>query len=126
VDRIGHSVAYIGSVDTTISGSRNGLTPLLLWFAIRALGREGLKQRIDNSLATAAYAEAEFNKAGIKAWRNPQALTVVIPELPPEIQEKWQLASANGTSHVICMPHVRPEQIDELIRDIGQAGGVVT
>ena len=38
VERIGHSVAYIGSMDTTISGSRNGLTPLVLWYAIRALG----------------------------------------------------------------------------------------
>jgi len=33
------------------------------------------------------------------------------------------LASANGMSHLICMPHVRREQIDELIRDIEQAGG---
>ncbi len=57
VDRIGHSVAYIGSVDTTISGSRNGFTPLLMWYAIRSLGIEGLRRRIADSLAVAAYAE---------------------------------------------------------------------
>jgi histidine decarboxylase len=123
VDRIGHSVAYIGSVDTTISGSRNGFTPLVLWYAIRSLGLEGMRDRAKKSLATAAYAEEQFKQVGIEAWRNPQALTVVFPEPPVEVRDKWQLASANGFSHVICMPHVRREQIDELISDIRQAGG---
>ena len=123
VERIGHSVAYIGSVDTTISGSRNGFTPLLLWYAIRSLGQEGLKRRIDDSMEVAAYTEEKLNQAGVAAWRNPQALTVVFPQPPKEVRDKWQLASANGMSHLICMPHVRREQIDELIRDIEQAGG---
>ena len=123
VDRIGHSVAYIGSIDTTISGSRNGFTPLVLWYAIRSLGIEGMRDRAKKSLATAAYAEEQFKQLGIEAWRNPQALTVVFPEPPAAVRDKWQLASANGYSHVICMPHVRREQIDELISDIRQAGG---
>ena len=123
VERIGHSVAYIGSIDTTISGSRNGFTPLVLWYAIRSLGLEGMRIRTRNSLANAAYAEDRFISAGIEAWRNPQALTVVFPEPPGKVREKWQLASANGLSHLICMPHVRREQIDELLFDIQQAGG---
>jgi histidine decarboxylase len=123
VDRIGHSVAYIGSVDTTISGSRNGFTPLILWYAIRSLGREGMKRRTERSLQTAAYAEKRLRQAGIEAWRNPQALTVVFQQPPREIRDKWQLASAGGYSHLICMPHVRREQIDELIGDIQNAGG---
>ena len=122
VDRIGHSVAYIGSVDTTISGSRNGFTPLLLWYAIRSLGIEGLRKRIDDSLAVAAYAEQQFKDIGIAAWRNPQALTVVFPQPPKPVCDKWQLATAGGCSHIICMPHVRPEQVDSLIQDIKRAG----
>ena len=126
VDRIGHSVAYIGSIDTTISGSRNGFTPLILWYAIRSLGLEGMRTRIENSLSIAAYAEEQLKNEGIAAWRNPQALTVVFPEPHAAVREKWQLASANGLSHLICMPHVRREQIDELICDIRQAGGECT
>ena len=122
VDRIGHSVAYIGSVDTTISGSRNGFTPLLLWYAIRSLGIEGLRKRIDDSLAVAAYAEQQFKDIGIAAWRNPQALTVVFPQPPKPVCDKWQLATAGGCSHIICMPHVRREQVDSLIQDIKRAG----
>ena len=124
VERIGHSVAYIGSVDTTISGSRNGLTPLILWYAIRSLGLEGMRERTRYALQTAAYAEEQFIRAGVEAWRNPQALTVVFPQPPATVREKWQLASAGGSSHLICMPHVRPEQIDELIGDIKEAGGI--
>lgn len=118
VERIGHSVAYIGSRDTTISGSRNGLTPLILWYAIRALGHEGLRKRIDAALATAEYAMDEFRKAGIETWRNENALTVVFPQPREEVCEKWQLATASGQSHLICMPHVKRETVDALIRDI--------
>lgn len=124
VDRIGRSVAYIGSVDTTISGSRNGFTPLVLWHAIRSLGVEGMKKRTERALSTAAYAEKQLRQAGIEAWRNPQALTVVFPSPPPDIREKWQLASAGGQSHLICMPHVSRKQVDELVSDIQLAGGV--
>jgi histidine decarboxylase len=124
VDRIGHSVAYIGSVDTTISGSRNGFTPLLMWYAIHSLGIDGLRRRASESLAVAAYAEERFHGIGVAAWRNPQALTVVFPQPPRAVCDKWQLASAGGHSHIICMPHVRREQIDRLIDDIERAGGV--
>lgn len=123
VERIGQSVAYIGSVDTTISGSRNGFTPLVLWYAIRSLGVEGLRRRIVESLDVAAYAEQRLKGIGMAAWRNPQALTVVFPQPPAAVCEKWQLATAGGASHIICMPHVRREQIDELIADIERAGG---
>jgi histidine decarboxylase len=123
VDRIGQSVAYIGSVDTTISGSRNGFTPLVLWYAIRSLGLEGMKQRTESALATAAYAEQQLLQVGVEAWRNPQALTVVFPEPPEDVRNKWQLASAGGQSHLICMPHVSRQQVDELIADIREAGG---
>ena len=82
------------------------------------LGLEGMKRERNIRLKTAAYAESELQEIGIDAWRNPQAFTVVFPQPAQPVREKWQLASANGFSHLICMPHVRREQIDELIADI--------
>jgi len=120
VERIAHSVAYIGSMDTTISGSRNGFTPLMLWHAVRTLGREGLKQRLAHSLVIARYAVEAFNKAGIPAWRNPNAITVVLPEPSREVRDKWQLASTNGFSHIMCMPHLTESVVDDLVSDITQ------
>jgi histidine decarboxylase len=111
-------VAYIGSVDTTITGSRNGHSPLFLWYAIKKLGLEGLKKRAMHSLEVAAYTEQRLKENGIAAWRNPDAITVVFPEPAAHIRQKWQLASENGWSHVICMPNVTKSQIDELIGEM--------
>ncbi|HCY88478.1 MAG TPA: histidine decarboxylase [Desulfobacteraceae bacterium] len=118
VNRIARSIAYIGSLDTTITGSRNGLTPLFLWYMIRKYGNKGLGQRVDHALETAAYAEKRLKEAGINAWRNPNAITVVFPDAGTRVKEKWQLATANGQTHLICMPNVTKAQIDEFIDDL--------
>ncbi|WP_106522036.1 histidine decarboxylase [Taibaiella chishuiensis] len=117
-DRIARSVAYIGSMDTTITGSRNGHSPLFLWYAISKHGIEGLKARAMHSLETAAYAEQRLRELGLDAWRNPNAITVVFPEPPEPIRQKWQLASEQGFSHIICMPNVTRAQIDEVVAEI--------
>ena len=114
-DRIARSVSYIGSMDTTITGSRNGHSPLFLWYALKSLGIDGLKERAGRSLAVAAYATERLNENGIPAWRNPDTITVVFPDPPANIRRKWQLASENGWSHIICMPNVSKEQVDEFV-----------
>jgi len=122
VDRVSHGVAYIGTRDTTISGSRDGFTPMLLWYAIRSLGMEGMKKRLDKSMAMADYAQDQFRAVGLTARRNNAALTVVFDRPPKWVCEKWQLASAGNISHLVCMPHTRKEQIDALLADILSSG----
>jgi histidine decarboxylase len=117
-ERIGQSIPYIGTLDTTITGSRNGHSPLFLWYAIKKLGREGLKQRALRSLEVAAYAESELKKIGIAAWKNENAITVIFPKPSDEICIKWQLASENKMSHIICMPGVTKEKIDAFLKDL--------
>ena len=122
VNRVARSIAYIGSLDTTISGSRNGLTPLLLWYAMKAFGEEGMRQRVKNSVQLAEYTEQALQKTGVAAWRNPGALTVVMPRVKPEVQNKWQLASDQEISHIMLMPskHITRDVIDELVQDIAR------
>lgn len=117
-DRIARSIDYIGSMDTTITGSRNGHSPLFMWYNLRKLGMEGLKERALHSLNIAAYTLEQLKKLGIEAWRNTNAITVVFPAPSKKVCQKWQLASENGLSHIICMPNVDKSQIDELICDI--------
>ncbi|WP_299006914.1 histidine decarboxylase [uncultured Tenacibaculum sp.] len=117
-DRIAKGISYIGSFDTTITGSRNGHSPLFLWYALKQLGIEGLQQRYEHSLAVAEYCEAELQKIGVNAWRNPNAITVVLPKTPKSIKDKWQLATEGAISHVICMPNVTKAQIDEFVSDL--------
>ena len=117
-DRIAKGISYIGSLDTTITGSRNGHSPLYLWYALKHLGLDGLKERYEYSLSVANYCKEEMEKIGIPAWSNQNAITVVIPKMPKSIQLKWQLATEGDITHIICMPNVTKAQIDELIEDI--------
>lgn len=117
-ERIGQTIPYIGTLDTTITGSRNGHSPIFLWYAIKTFGAEGLKQRALESIEVAEYAMKKLNEIGISAWKNPHAITVIFPQIKDELRIKWQLASENGFSHIICMPGIKKEKIDEFINDI--------
>ena len=120
-DRISKGISYIGSLDTTITGSRNGHGPLFLWYAIKKMGAEGLKARYEKSLETARYCEQRLQEIGVNAWRNTNSITVVMPKTPNSVKNKWQLATEGDISHVICMPNVSKTQIDEFIEDLTQA-----
>ena len=117
-DRISKSISYIGSLDTTITGSRNGHSPLFLWYALKQLGLEGLKNRYQHSLEVAQYCEEKLVEIGVKAWRNPGSITVVLPKTPAAIKQKWQLATEEEVSHIICMPNVSKKQIDAFVYDM--------
>lgn len=123
-DRIARSVAYIGTLDTTITGSRNGHSPLFLWYALKSMGITGLKMRAENSLATAAYAVERLNETGIAAWRNPNAITVVFPAPSAVCCRQFQLAAENGISHIICMPGIGKSQIDRFVAALQQEAAV--
>ena len=118
VDRIARSIAYIGCLDTTVTGSRNGLTPVILMAAIQRFGKDGLRRRVEESLQLAAYTETRLRENGVGAWRNPNALTVVFPAVPEPVKQRWQLATARGQSHVITVPGVTRETIDRFIEDL--------
>ncbi len=118
VERIARSIEYVGTLDTTISGSRNGLSPLFLWAAIRRLGRAGFREMVAGCLRMADYAIERFEAAGIAAWRNKSSVTVVFPRPPAPVVEKWQIAVFRDIAHIITMPHVTRQHVDELVEDI--------
>ena len=111
-------IAYTGSPDGTISGSRNGHAVVALWLAIHRHGRPGLRQRAHDGRALARYTAQRLAAIGWPSWRNPYALTVMLRALPPEIAARWPLATSDGWSHIICMPGVTRQQIDALIFEV--------
>ncbi|MCH2044915.1 MAG: histidine decarboxylase [Saprospiraceae bacterium] len=117
-DRISKGISYIGSSDTTITGSRNGHSPLFLWYAIQKLGKEGFRKRYQKSLEVATYCKAALIELGIPAWSNPGSITVVFPKVEEHIKQKWQLATEDEQTHIICMPNVTKDQIDAFIQDL--------
>ena len=116
-DRIAHGISYTGSLDTTITGSRNGHSPLFLWYAIQQLGASGFRKRYLHGLEMANYLLEALVSRGVNAWKNPGALTVVLPRVSNTLKNKYQLATEDDITHVICMPNVNRAQLDAFLVD---------
>jgi histidine decarboxylase len=112
---------YTGSADTTIGCSRSGHTPLLLWTSLTLHGAAGHAVRADTARDTAAYTLARLRGIGWPAWRNPQAFTVVMRTPPPAVLAKWVLATDGPRSHIVTMPGITRDQIDEFVDDLRHA-----
>jgi len=121
VDRIARSVEYVGALDTTITGSRSSFAPLMLWYRLRTLGQDGCREIVERSFELADYTIERLARDGIRAWRNPNSITVVMPCPPSEFLEKWVLAPHGDIAHIITLPHVTEEIIDEFTEDLAAA-----
>lgn len=106
-------IEYIGSSDCTISGSRNGHTPLFFHHIINTKGMEGFAQDIKQCLELAEYLTMKLPNA----WKNNKSITVVFPRPSKYLVNKWQLASQGNISHVVVMPHVTKEKLDCFIEE---------
>jgi histidine decarboxylase len=112
------NVDYVGANDCTITGSRNGHTPLFMHDAVTKHGLDGFKNIAINCIQNAQYATEKLQQNGIKAWRNNNAITVVFPKMPQYICTQWQLASDATNSHIICMPNITKEKIDAFVESL--------
>ena len=117
VETLGRAIEYTGIHDTTLSGSRNGLTPLMLWYAINRYGKDEWRETIHGMLDTAKYAVERFNEHGINAWRHRNSPTVVFDRPSQEVFDRWQIAPEGEVAHIITMPHVDFATIDHLVDD---------
>ena len=126
VARIARAVEYVGVLDTTLAGSRNAFTPLLLWYAFRRVGLDGFRRLVAAMIEVAEYAVSRFNREGIAAWRHKNSVTVVFPRPPASVTRKWQIALYKDVAHVIAMPHVTRDTVDALVADCARARAAET
>jgi histidine decarboxylase len=120
VDRVARLIEYVGASDTTIAGSRNALTPIVIWMAIQRWGEQGFRDRMRYGQELADYAIASFKEIGVEAWRHKNSLTVVFPRPSSAIIERWQIAPSQEIAHIITLPHVSTQMIDQLVADIAK------
>ena len=113
--QIGRAIEYVGALDTTLLGSRNAITPVIIWYSLTKHGTEGYRKMVADMLDTAQYAVEQFNSKGIPAWRARNSATVVFPRPSPLVLFEWQLAPLDDIAHLITMPHVTREMVDEVI-----------
>lgn len=109
-------IDYIHTADLTLSGSRSGLTPLILW-------QKFFKNNDLNILAQAVIEKADYavhalQKLNIDAWRNEDSPIVVFPKPSKKIIKKWQLAQQNNIAHIVTLSHVSERLIDTFVKDL--------
>ncbi|HSX13691.1 MAG TPA: histidine decarboxylase [Chlamydiales bacterium] len=117
VDKISTSIEYVGIKDTTISGSRNGITPLFLWHELVYSCQKKFKKKVQSCFEKANYIIERFHKHGIHAWRNPGSLTIVLPCPSKKIAKKWQLPTQGDICCMIALPQLTKRKIDQFIKE---------
>ena len=123
IQLIKNAVDYINSFDTTVSGSRDGFSVLILWQVIKKLGVQGLSDRLSDCMKMTDYTLKVLRQISWPAWCNPNSNIVVIKKPPAPLIKKWHLASEDNISHVILMPGIDRETIDCFVQDLKKVKG---
>ncbi|GLT32154.1 hypothetical protein SLA2020_068400 [Shorea laevis] len=119
INTLSSNVEYLASRDTTIMGSRNGHAPIFLWYTLNKKGYKGFQKEVQKCLKNAIYLKDCLRKAGISAMLNELSSTVVF-ERPKdeEFVRRWQLACEGNIAHVVVMPNVTMEKLDDFLNEL--------
>jgi histidine decarboxylase len=137
------SPMYIGSMDSTLSGSRNALSPIILWeylstktdidlendsFRCFELARE-----LEEKLRHIANEKNKKNPAlNLEVYRAPFSLSLILSRLKRSLIQRYTLAdqdlySADGLSkrsfnHMYIMEHMIANRklVDDFLHDVAQ------
>lgn len=133
------SAEYVGSIDTTISSSKDGFTTLLVWEAVKRLGLQGFKELTEYTFALTHQIEKRLVDANISFKRQPHSNVIAFKKPSPSLCRKWQLSTKGDLAHMIPLPGVTMGmvnafidelkidalKIDELKIDVGSVGSCV-
>lgn len=115
-------VEYLNSRDATIMGSRNGHAPVYLWYTLTRKGYDGMRRDVEKCMRNAHVLQQMLESAGIRTMLNELSNTVVF-ERPKEeaFVRKWQLACEGEIAHVVVMPNITVEKLEEFVADYVQS-----
>lgn len=119
INALSRNVEYLASRDATIMGSRNGHAPIFLWYTLNRKGYTGFQKEVQKCLRNAHYLKDRLLDAGISAMLNELSSTVVF-ERPrdEEFIRRWQLACEGNIAHVVVMPNVSQEKLDDFLAEL--------
>lgn len=114
--------AYVGSLDSTLAGSRSGIAPIFLWDWLARGSDANRREQADRQLALARSAHALIRRDwDPNAKRAPGSLMVVFKKPGPSVVHKYALATSGDQVHLVCMPHVKESLVTTLIADMKRA-----
>ncbi|GFP81450.1 serine decarboxylase [Phtheirospermum japonicum] len=118
ISTVSKNIEYIETLDNTISGSRNGHAPIFMWYGLNLKGRSGIQKDVNKCLMNARYLRDRLKNAGISNMHNEMSLVVVFERpLGCEFVKHWQLSCQGNMAHVVVMPHVTTEMLDNFVKD---------
>lgn len=118
VEKVETIIEYIGSTDTTILGSRNGHTPLILWYAVQTRGYDGLAREAKTCIHNAQYLFQQLQIREYPCMLNNFSNTVVFQKPSQRLIKKWQLAFFENWAHIIVMQNIDRDKIDIFINEL--------
>ncbi|MBE9004560.1 histidine decarboxylase [Fortiea sp. LEGE XX443] len=118
VEKVETMIEYIGSKDTTILGSRNGHTPLIIWYALQTRGYEGFAKEAKTCIQNAQYLFQQLKLREYPCMLNKFSNTVVFQKPCQKLIKKWQLATQGNWAHIIVMQNIDRQKIDTFVNEL--------
>ncbi|KAJ8434206.1 hypothetical protein Cgig2_004677 [Carnegiea gigantea] len=119
VNALSKDIEYIASRDVTITCSRSGHAPILLWYILSKKGRIGLQKDIQKCLQNAKYLRDRLRNAGVSVMLN-ELSNIVVFERPPdeEFIKRWQLSCQGNIGHIVVMVNVSKQKLDAFLDEL--------
>ncbi|MBD2299563.1 histidine decarboxylase [Nostoc sp. FACHB-87] len=118
VEKVETMIEYLGSKDTTILGSRNGHTPLIIWYALKTRGYEGFAKEAKTCIQNAQYLFQQLKLREYPCMLNKFSNTVVFQKPSQPLIKKWQLATMDNVAHLIVMQNIDRHKIDTFVNEL--------
>lgn len=120
-----NNAEYVGSIDTTISGSRNGISVLTLWLQLMRFGREGLRERVRHSMEMVQLAQTLMQEQDIPCYHHPFSNILVFPQPSHQLLRRWMLSAQGETlAHIVLMPGTGPEKVARFVEELKEDPGM--
>ncbi|KAL0307695.1 UNVERIFIED_CONTAM: Serine decarboxylase [Sesamum calycinum] len=110
------SVSAHKLLDATITGSRNGHAPIFIWYGLNIKGYKGIQEDVNKCLIRARYLRDGLRNAGISTMLNEFSIIVIFERpIDHEFIRHWQLSCVGNMAHIVVMPHVTIEMLDDFL-----------
>ncbi|MCB9763873.1 MAG: hypothetical protein H6739_29150 [Alphaproteobacteria bacterium] len=114
---------YVGALDSTLAGSRNGAAAIFLWDWVARNSLEEragvVKGQLDLARRTLKVIQQVWDP---DAWRAPGSVMIIMKRPKDETVRRYALACNNVNNvdlcHLVFMPHVGEGVVGRLLRDL--------
>ncbi len=119
---------YLTSLQSSsLLGTRSSAGVAALYFAMRALGKEGYRENVEICMENTMYLAKEVKRIGLNMPIDPVVnICGILVDDPPRMREEldkmnWKVSLSRHPDclRVVVMPHVTKEIIDSFVKDLG-------